>query len=132
MNPNDLAKIERWNYVIAGVFILASAFLFSARVTLGVAVGGILACANFTAMRVLITKSLRASGTRRMALQLLLMGKMGVLFVMVFLAIRFLPINPVALAVGMSVFLIAIAVESIRFSQSPNGDHSERAPDGRA
>jgi hypothetical protein len=51
----------------------------------------------------------------------------------VFLAIRFLPLHPVGLAVGMSVFLISIAVESIRFTMTADGGNdSERAPDGRA
>jgi hypothetical protein len=97
-----------------------------------VAVGAALAVVNFYGVRRLVTASLRRDGMKRAALQLLLIGKMGLLFVMVFLAIRFLPLNPVGLAIGMSVFLISIAVESIRFAMAAGGHDSERAPDGRA
>jgi hypothetical protein len=132
MGPQELARIERLNAVLAALLSLGAALVFSAPVAIGVAVGGALAVANFYGVRRLVGASLRRDGMRRAALQLLLIGKLGVLFVLVFLAIRFLPLSPVGLAVGMSVFLISIAVESVRFSLTPHGNDSERAPDGRA
>jgi hypothetical protein len=128
MGPRELARIERWNALFAGLFVLISAIFFSTPVTVGVAVGAGLAVANFWGVRRLVQASLRTDGPRRAALQLLLIGKMGLLFLLVFLAIRFLPLHPVGLAAGMSVFLISIAVESVRFSL---GSSSE-AHDGRA
>jgi len=120
--------MERWNGLFAGVLILLSAIFFSTRVTIGVAAGAALACLNFSSVRRLVQASLRTDGPRRAMLQLLLIGKMGILFVLVFLAIRFLPLDPAGLAVGISVFLISIAVESIRFALGG----SDEARDGRA
>jgi hypothetical protein len=105
---------------------------FSTEVALGVTVGAVLAVANFHGVRRLVGASLRVGGMRRAALQLLLMAKMGILFLLVFLAIRFLPIHPVGLAVGMSVFLISVAVESIRFAMTPHPADEHEAHDGRA
>jgi amino acid transporter len=129
MGPRELIRIERLNGLFAGLLILASAIFFSTPVLIGVAVGAVLAVVNFWGVRRLVQASLRTDGPRRAALQLLLIGKMGVLFLLVFLAIRFLPLHPVGLAVGMSVFLISIAVESARFALSGG---SPEAHDGRA
>ena len=128
MGPRELQRMERWNGLFAGVLILLSAIFFSTRVTIGVAAGAALACLNFSSVRRLVQASLRTDGPRRAMLQLLLIGKMGILFVLVFLAIRFLPLDPAGLAVGISVFLISIAVESIRFALGG----SDEARDGRA
>src|SRR5262245_54481635 len=111
MGPTELKRIERWNALLAGVLVLAAAVFFSGPFALGVAVGGILAVVNFRGIRLLVEASLRREGTKRAALQLLLIAKMGVLFVLVVLAIRFLPLSPAGLAVGLSVFLLSIAVE---------------------
>jgi hypothetical protein len=40
--------------------------------------------------------------------------------------IRFLPVSPVAFAIGLSIFLLSIAVESVRFALG------HRETDGRA
>jgi hypothetical protein len=128
MGPRELARIERWNGLFAGLLVLVAAIFFSTPVAIGVLVGAGLAVVNFWGVRRLVQASLRTDGPRRAALQLLLIGKMGLLFLLVFLAIRYLPLHPVGLAVGMSVFLISIAVESLRFSV---GSRSE-AHDGRA
>ena len=130
MGPQQLARIERWNGLFAGILILGAWLLFDTAVFLGVSVGALLAVANFIGMRRLVVASLRRDGMQRAALQLLLIAKMGLLFVVVFLAIRFLPLNPVGLAVGMSVFLISIAVESLRFVSRSDGN--PEAHDGRA
>jgi hypothetical protein len=131
MGPKELARIERWNGLLAGLLVLLSAVLFSTPVVVGVAVGAGLAVANFWGVRRLAQASLRTDGPRRAALQLLLIGKMGLLFLLVFLAIRYLPLHPVGLAVGMSVFLISIAIEAVRYTLSTGSGNSE-AHDGRA
>jgi hypothetical protein len=132
MGPKELARIERLNVLLAGVFILGAAALGGTPMLVGVTVGAVLATANFYGVRRLVGASLRAGGMRRAALQLLLMAKMGILFLLVFLAIRFLPLSPVGLAVGMSIFLISIAVESIRFAMGREAGGNSEAHDGRA
>jgi len=132
MGPKELARIERMNALFAGVLILGATLLFSSAVAIGVTVGAVLAVANFAGVRRLVGDSMRRDGMKRAGLQLLLVGKMGILFVLVFLAIRYLPLSPVGLAVGMSVFLISITVESLRFVLGSHGDGNPEAHDGRA
>ena len=125
-----MKRIERWNGLLAGIVILAAVAFFSAQVALGVAVGAILAVVNFWSMRLLVAASLRRQGGKRAALQLLLIAKMGVLFVLVFLAIRYLPLHPVGLAIGLSIFLISIAVVSLRYQRRAEGSDATEAHDG--
>ncbi|MBI4509236.1 MAG: ATP synthase subunit I [Deltaproteobacteria bacterium] len=125
MDPKHLDAIERWNLFIAALLILAGVLFFDMPVALGFTLGASLSCANFYAIHRLMKKSMSATGTKRAKLQGLLMAKMGVLMFLIFLAIKYLPIHPIALAVGLSVFLLSIAAESIRFALG------QRAPQGQ-
>ena len=51
-----------------------------------------------------------------------------VLMIVVFLCIRFLPMGSVAFAIGLSVFLLSIVIESLRFAMTD----SNREENGRA
>ena len=130
MGPNAMRRIERWNAVIAAFLILAAVVFASGPMALGIAVGAILAVVDFAGIRLLVGVSLRRQGMQRAALQLALIAKMGVLFFLVFLALRYLPISPVGLAIGLSVFLFSIAAESIRHVLG--GSDASEAHDGRA
>jgi len=130
MNPEDLKKIERLNWILGALAIAAAAIFFSRDIVLGVALGALLTCVNFWSIRALAGRILRSQGTRRTTLSLLLLGKMFLLFALVFLAMWFLPISIPALAAGLSVFLISVAVESLRHALRPT--HKDEASDGRA
>jgi hypothetical protein len=116
MDPKQLDAIERWNLFFAVIFIAIAAIFFDMRVWLGMIIGCALSCANFYGIHKLLSGTLSSHGQKRAVLQVLLLLKMVVLMIAVYLAIAFLPISPVALAVGLSVFLLSIAVESIRFA----------------
>lgn len=116
MDPKHLDAIERWNVIFAVIFTAGAALFFDRAMAFGVALGALLGCTNFWSMHKLIAKSVAATGRRRVTLQLLLGAKMILILVLVFLAIRFLPISPAGLAVGLSVFLLSIAVVSLRFA----------------
>jgi drug/metabolite transporter (DMT)-like permease len=126
MTPEDLRRIERWNWLFAALLVAGAAVFFGRDVVLGVAVGALLSAVNFWSIRSLAGRVLASSGRRRMTLQLLLVGKMGAMLVLVYLAMRFLPLSIIALAVGLSVFLLSVAAESVRHVFSLKGQ------DGRA
>lgn len=133
MGPKHLDRMERLNCLFAGILILGSALLFDRSVTLGVAVGAILSCANFYGIHKIWQGALTAHGQKRMVLQILLMVKMVGLMLLIFLAMKFLPLNPAALAVGLSIFLVSIAVESLRFALGQGEDtKGHEGYDGRA
>ena len=117
MDRHHLKTIERLNLLLAEVFALAAGLLASPRFALGVAVGGVLAAANFSALRWLWDRVL--AGSRRGGVALLLMIKMLGILVLVALALRLLPISAVGLAVGLSTFLLSIGIASVRFLIDP-------------
>lgn len=121
MGPKQLQAIDRWNLVIAAVAITVAALVAGRAMALGVAVGAVLSCANFYGIRRLWQAVLKSEGPGRVGLQLLLMGKMIGLMVFVFLAMKFLPLDPAGLAIGLSVFLLSIAAESMRYALTSSG-----------
>jgi ATP synthase I chain len=127
MNAQRIARIERWNALLATICVAAAWLFFSERALWGVAVGGAIACLNFWAVRRTVQASLRLQGQKRAALQLLLVLKMGLLMVVIFLVMKYLPVDPAALAVGLSVFVGSIALEGVLsvFGPQPNA-----TPDG--
>ena len=116
MRAKQLDAIERWNLLLSAFLVAGAGLFFDDRVFLGVLVGCILACANFWGIHKLVLASARSEGSRKQALQILLGAKMAILMALVFLAVYLLPISPAALAIGLSVFLISIALESVRFA----------------
>lgn len=122
MDPKLLASIERWNCLLAGVMTLVGALLCPPPVALGLAVGSILSAANFYAVHKLLESSVKAHGARRVLVQGLLTIKLGILLTLIFLALRYLPLSPVALAIGLSTFLFSIAVEMVRVAVYDGGE----------
>ena len=126
MNEKQLHAIDRWNLVLAGLLVVTCALVFDRSVLIGAAVGALLSTLNFWAMHTLLRRSMHAIGGRRALLQFLVVMKMGIFMGLIFLAMRTLEMNPAAFAVGISVFLVSIAIESLRFALG------QKAPDGRA
>ena len=130
MNPRLVARIERWNALLAALVIAIAAIWGTREQLLGAAVGGALACLNFWGVRKLVQASLKVDGPKRAAMQLLLIGKMGALIVAVFLAMKFLPLSPAALALGLSVFVVSITIESVRYAMGARDPESDEPHQG--
>lgn len=113
MDTKHLDHIERTNCVLGALVILVGALFFDAPVALGLALGAVLSCANFWMIHRLV---LRVVKNRKPVAVGLVILKMLALFALVFLCIHYLPIQPVAFAIGLSVFLVSIAAESVRFA----------------
>jgi len=113
VNAGNLRRIERLNYLLGGVLVIAAAVTQPQRVALGIAVGVALTCANFFVLRRLILRwtTEAAEGRSSSASSLLVLPKMIGLMVAVVLCLAFLPINPVGFAIGYSVFVVSIFVE---------------------
>ena len=84
-------------------------------VALGVTIGVVLTCLNFTFIRHLVQRMLVVHPDKRGATAFFFVPKMAALLVAAALAIFFLPISAIGLGIGFSVFLLSIMVESIRF-----------------
>jgi hypothetical protein len=116
VNPEALARIERLNYLLATVAVAIAALLFARADLVGVTMGAAIGCANFTMIRRLVGRWMRSAADQRNTTALLFLPKMMVLIAVVFVVIRYVPMNPVAFAIGFSVFLVSIAVETVRFA----------------
>src|SRR5262245_49383575 len=97
MATPSLLRIERINYALGGIVVIAAALTQPKAIALGVAVGVALTCLNFFALRKLVFKltSDAAQGKSGNA-PLLMLPKMVGLMGAVALAILFLPLDPIA------------------------------------
>ena len=109
----SVRRIEKFNYVLGAVLVIAGALTQPRDVALGVAVGVALTCANFFVLRKLVAKWTRdaAKGQGGTA-QLLALPKMIGLMLAVGAAILFLPIDPIAFTIGYSIFIPSILIEA--------------------
>jgi hypothetical protein len=122
VNAGNLRRVERLNYLLGGILVIAAAVTRPQRESLGIAVGVALTCANFFVLRRLIQKwtSDAAEGRSSSTSSLLVLPKMIGLMVAVVLCLAFLPIEPVAFAIGYSVFVVSIFVEIILAAVLPS------------
>jgi hypothetical protein len=112
-NPS-IRRIERFNYALAGVLVLVGALTQSQRVALGLAVGAGLTCLNFYVLRRLVTRwTADAAKGKPSNASMLMLPKMILLMGAVAVSILLLPIDPIAFAIGYSIFLLSILIESV-------------------
>ena len=113
MATPSLLRIERMNYALGGVLVIAAAVTQPQDIALGIAVGVALTCLNFFVLRKLVFKwtSDAAKGKTGNA-PLLMLPKMVGLMGAVAVAILFLPIDPIAFTIGYSLFIVSIVIDT--------------------
>jgi len=113
MAAPSMLRIERINYVLGGILVIAAALTQTRPIALGIAVGVALTCANFFVLRRLVTKwtSDAAQGKSGNA-PLLMLPKMTILMGAVAVAILVLPIDPIAFTIGYSLFIVSIVIDT--------------------
>lgn len=125
MKPSIL-RIERLNYLLGGTLAAAAALTQSRGIAIGVAVGAALTCVNFFVLRRLVvrwTDDSRAGNASRAPYVML--PKMIGLMAAVAVVILVLSIDPLAFAIGYSVFIPSITIEAI-YSAVRQGPTTER------
>jgi hypothetical protein len=121
-------RIERLNYGIGAVLVAAAALTQPRSISLGIAVGVGLTCANFFVLRKLVVKWTRdAAAGRGGNGAVLMLPKMIGLMGAVALAILVLPINVVAFTIGYSIFIVSIAIDAT-YSALRTPDDEPAAP----
>jgi hypothetical protein len=121
----SIHRIERLNYGISAGVILIALVTQPRDVTLGLAVGSGLTCLNFYVLRRLIvkwtTEAARGKGGNS---GLLMMPKMIGLMGAVAAAVLLLPLDVVAFAIGYSIFIVSIIVETTYTALRPSASDS--------
>jgi len=125
MDAKSLRRIERLNYILGGVMAATAAILLPKEQALGILVGVALGSVNFSLISRIVQRWLRGAAKGNSASGYFLIPKMGALLAAVFLALRFLPISPVYFAIGFSIFLLSIVIETVRSATTPNDDEVE-------
>jgi ribosomal protein S19 len=123
VNGDGLQRIERLNYAIGGVLVIAAALTQPRSIALGLAVGVVLTCLNFAMVRRVVARATQSAANGQSSNRMMLMlPKMVGLMVAVVLSLKFLPINAAAFAIGYSIFIASIIVESIYAAARPPTD----------
>lgn len=113
MASPSILRIERLNYGISAVAVLAALITQTQTVTLGLTVGAGLTCLNFFVLRKLIVKWTAEAATGKGGnASLLMLPKMVGLMGAVAAAVLLLEIDVIAFAVGYSIFIVSIIVET--------------------
>jgi len=118
MDTRALGRIERLNYILGGIAAAAAALLLTKEQALGVLVGVVIGSLNFSMIKRIATRwiseAAKGEGQKGSMSGYFLVPKMMLLIAAVFLALRFLPIAPAYLAMGFSIFLLSIVIETAR------------------
>ncbi|MFH1129803.1 MAG: ATP synthase subunit I [Pseudomonadota bacterium] len=110
-----LHLIERLSLFFTAVATLVTLLAYEQRITLGVVFGGLLATLNFFVLRRILGGILQSESERKQALLgVLLLFKFAIVGMLIFLAMHFLPINGLAIIVGVSLVVLSIFVEGFR------------------
>jgi hypothetical protein len=121
----SIRRIERLNYGISAAAIVIALATQPRPVCLGLAVGAGLTCLNFYVLRRLIVKwtdeAARGKGGNA---GLLMVPKMLGLMGAVAAAVLLLPLNVVAFAIGYSIFIVSIIVETTYTALRPSAADS--------
>ena len=121
MASPSIHRIERLNYGISAGAILVALVTQSPRVSLGLAVGAGLTCLNFYVLRKLIVKWTTEAATGKGGnAGLLMLPKMIGLMGAVAAAVLLLPLDVVAFAIGYSIFIVSIIVETTYTALKPS------------
>jgi uncharacterized membrane-anchored protein len=117
MDRTSLARIERMNYILGGAFIALVAALGTGAQLLGAVVGAAVSALNFTILRLLVERMAAAAAGQKVGrlTSLALIPQLLLLMVGVAAAVVFLPLSVPMVAAGFSVFLVSIAVETVRY-----------------
>ena len=130
MTSHGIRRIERINYVLGGIAIIIAALTVPQRPALGVALGVLLTCLNFAALRWLVfkwTASVKAGDDRGGNRIYLILPKMMGMMAAVALAVLFLPIDAIGFLIGYSIFLPSIVIGAVLDTVSP-GPADEASP----
>lgn len=107
--------IEQLTLILTAAATLVTMLLAELPVTLGVGIGGALAAANFFALRrLMLGIAGSAERPRQVVLLLLLIAKFGIVAGIIYLVLTQLPVQAVAMLVGVSFVVIAIFIDSLR------------------
>ena len=120
MNEDAAKRIELLNYGLGFAAVVAAVFVCTRDQVLGLACGALLGALNFSAVKQIVGAQVDAQKRGVPAKQtLLVFPKMLILVGALAACVFLLPISVPFLAVGFSILMLSIAIETVRFLTSP-------------
>jgi hypothetical protein len=113
MDVKHLIAVEKWTLALAAVVIGAAILVLGRRAALGASLGAGLMALNAYALRRIGQRAFKTFKKPGAAV-LLFNLKMGVLIALVWAAISWLHVDPIAFVVGISIFPVAIVIVALR------------------
>lgn len=121
MASPSILRIERLNYGLAAIATLVGLLTQSRSIALGLAVGAGLPCLNFFVLRKLIVKwTAEAASGKPGNASLLVLPKMVGMMGAVAAAVLLLPLDAIAFAIGYSIFILSILIETTYTALRPS------------
>lgn len=122
MTSHGIRRVERLNYVLGGIAIIVATLTVSQRPALGVALGVVLTCLNFAALRWMVfrwTAAVKAGDEKGGNRIYLILPKMIAMMGAVALVVIFLPIDAIGFLIGYSIFLPSIVIAAVMETVAP-------------
>lgn len=111
----SLQRIERLSLGMLSLALLGTLAFQDFAISTGVALGGGIAVINFYALRRLLQAIFQSATPRKQALlTVLLTMKFGLIAIGIFLAVKYIKMNALALIIGFSIIVVAIFLEGFR------------------
>jgi hypothetical protein len=120
MDAKYFIAVEKWTLAFAAVMIAFGLLVLNRRAAFGLSLGAGLMALNAWAIRRIGARAFKTFKKPGAAV-LLLNLKMALLIAIVFVVIHYLPVNPIAFVVGISIFPVAIVAVALQ--------HKLRAPE---
>ncbi len=124
----NLAGVERNAWLLTIVLTLASLIFGSRGVTLGIALGGLLAILNFFGLKIFVQNIFKRRGGRinRWGMVLYLL-KYILTGAVIFYVVKYKLINVFALLAGLMVVIIVVTVEGMIRTSRPSKEEDDAA-----
>jgi hypothetical protein len=126
VNVKHLVSVERWTCAIAAIVIASAILVLGRAAAFGVCLGAALMVLNAWTLRRIAERAFR-NFKRPSAAILLFNLKMAALVGLVFVAIRYLHVDPISFVIGISVFPVAVVAAAIQYALRPDeeSEHEE-------
>src|SRR5258707_4496661 len=128
MDLKHLIAIEKWTCTLAAGLVLLAMLFLGRHAAFGVATGAGLMALNAYALRRIGQRVFRTFKKPGAAI-LLFNLKMGLLIALVYGVVRYLHVDPIAFAVGVSVLPVAIVIVAVQHALRPATDAPHAAGD---
>ena len=124
MDTKHLASVEKWTLAFAAAIVAFAMLVFSRKMAFGVTVGAGVMVLNALALRKIGQRSFK-SFKKPSGVVLLFNLKMGLLVALIYVVLRYLPVDPIGFVIGISILPAAIVAVAIRHSLKSEGDSEE-------